>query len=106
MRRILIGHARRKHRARRVELVAGGGDADELLALDEALARLAAAGFGRPGYFKGKRTAASYGTVRQQTRVRVSKNGIFGGAARRHFVTSGLEDTFMSDEGGPDPERL
>src|SRR5262249_50701616 len=34
------------------------------------------------------------------------KNGIFGGAARPHFVTSGLEDTFMSDEGGPDPERL
>ena len=57
MRRILIDHARRKHRARRggrmkrveledlddFELVAGGGDADELLALDEALARLAAA---------------------------------------------------------------
>src|SRR5262249_19764256 len=57
MRRILIDHARRKHRARRgggmrrveledlddIELVAGGGDADELLALDEALARLAAA---------------------------------------------------------------
>src|SRR5262245_36693339 len=57
MRRILIDHARRKHRARRgggmrrvelehlddVELVGGGGDADDLLALDEALARLAAA---------------------------------------------------------------
>src|SRR5262249_54300978 len=57
MRRILIDHARRKHRARRgggmrriemedlddVELVARDGDADELLALDEALARLAAA---------------------------------------------------------------
>jgi RNA polymerase sigma factor (TIGR02999 family) len=57
MRRILIDHARRKHRARRgggmrrielddlddIELVAGGGDADELLALDEALAQLAAA---------------------------------------------------------------
>jgi RNA polymerase sigma factor (TIGR02999 family) len=57
MRRILIDHARRKHRARRgggmrrvelddlddIGLVAGGGDADELLALDEALARLAAA---------------------------------------------------------------
>ena len=56
MRRILIDHARRKHRARRgggmrrvelegldVELVAGGRDADELLDLDEALARLAAA---------------------------------------------------------------
>jgi RNA polymerase sigma factor (TIGR02999 family) len=57
MRRILIDHARRKHRARRgggmkrveledlddVELVAGSGDADDLLALDEALARLAAA---------------------------------------------------------------
>jgi RNA polymerase sigma factor (TIGR02999 family) len=57
MRRILIDHARRKHRARRgggmkrveledlgdAELVAGGGDADELLALDEALARLAVA---------------------------------------------------------------
>src|SRR5262245_19368626 len=57
MRRILIDHARRKQRARRgagmrrvemedldnAELVAGGGDADELLALDEALARLAAA---------------------------------------------------------------
>jgi RNA polymerase sigma factor (TIGR02999 family) len=57
MRRILIDHARRKHRARRgggmrrvavddlddIELVTGAGDADELLALDEALARLAAA---------------------------------------------------------------
>jgi RNA polymerase sigma factor (TIGR02999 family) len=57
MRRILIDHARRKHRARRgggmkrvelddmhdVELVAESGGADELLALDEALARLAAA---------------------------------------------------------------
>jgi RNA polymerase sigma factor (TIGR02999 family) len=57
MRRILIDHARRKHRARRgggmrrvelddldgIQLVAGGGDADELLALDEALAQLAAA---------------------------------------------------------------
>jgi RNA polymerase sigma factor (TIGR02999 family) len=57
MRRILIDHARRKHRARRgggmrrvelddfddIELVTGGGDADELLALDEALAQLAAA---------------------------------------------------------------
>jgi RNA polymerase sigma factor (TIGR02999 family) len=57
MRRILIDHARRKHRARRgggmrrvelddlddIGLVAGGGDADELLALDEALAQLAAA---------------------------------------------------------------
>jgi RNA polymerase sigma factor (TIGR02999 family) len=57
MRRILIDHARRKHRARRgggmervelddlddIELVAGGGDADKLLALDEALAQLAAA---------------------------------------------------------------
>jgi RNA polymerase sigma factor (TIGR02999 family) len=57
MRRILIDHARRKHCARRgggmrrveledlddVELVAGGKDADDLLALDEALARLAAA---------------------------------------------------------------
>src|SRR5262245_11082859 len=56
-RRILIAPARRKHRARPgggmkrvdledlddVELVAGGGDADELLALDEAQARLAAA---------------------------------------------------------------
>jgi RNA polymerase sigma factor (TIGR02999 family) len=57
MRRILIDHARRKHRARRgggmkrielddlddIELGGGGGDADELLALDEALAQLAAA---------------------------------------------------------------
>ena len=57
MRRILIDHARRKHCARRgggmrrveledlddVELVAGGKDADDLLALDEALNRLAAA---------------------------------------------------------------
>lgn len=57
MRRILIDHARRKHRARRgggmtrveledlddVELAAEGGNADELLALDEALAQLAAA---------------------------------------------------------------
>jgi RNA polymerase sigma factor (TIGR02999 family) len=57
MRRILIDHARRKHRDRRgggmkrveledlddIELVAGNGDADDLLALDEALARLAAA---------------------------------------------------------------
>jgi RNA polymerase sigma factor (TIGR02999 family) len=57
MRRTLVDHARRKRRARRgggmkrvelldlndVELVAGGGGADELLALDEALARLAAA---------------------------------------------------------------
>src|SRR5262249_57346527 len=34
------------------------------------------------------------------------KNGTFGGAARPHFVTSGLGETFMSDEGGPDPERL
>src|SRR5262245_34531008 len=56
MRRILIDHARRKHRARRgggtkrvelddmddIELVAESG-ADELLALDEALAELAAA---------------------------------------------------------------
>jgi len=55
MRRILIDHARRKHRARRgggmkrvelddldVETVAENGGADELLALDEALTRLAA----------------------------------------------------------------
>jgi len=34
------------------------------------------------------------------------KKGTFGGAARPHFVTSGLGETFMSDEGGPDPERL
>ena len=57
MRRILIDHARRKHRARRgggmkrveldelgdVEMVAESGGADELEALDGALARLAAA---------------------------------------------------------------
>src|SRR5262249_783310 len=57
MRRILIDHARRKHRTRRgggmkrveledmddIDLLAGGGDGDELLALDRALARLAAA---------------------------------------------------------------
>ena len=57
MRRILIDHARRKHRARRgggmkrvelgdmddIEMVAGRGQADELLALDEALTQLAAA---------------------------------------------------------------
>src|SRR5262245_20130896 len=53
MRRILIDHARRKHRARRgggmkcvelddIEAVAESG-ADDLLALDEALTRLAAA---------------------------------------------------------------
>jgi RNA polymerase sigma factor (TIGR02999 family) len=56
MRRILIDHARRKHRARRgggrkrveldrvddVEMVAESGGEDELLALDQALARLAA----------------------------------------------------------------
>src|SRR4051794_6211294 len=57
MRRILIVHARRKHRVRRgggmkrvelddfddVEMVAERGGADELLALDEALTQLAAA---------------------------------------------------------------
>ena len=57
MRRILIDHARRKHRARRgggmkrvelddlddIEMVAECGGADELLALDEALTQLAAA---------------------------------------------------------------
>jgi RNA polymerase sigma factor (TIGR02999 family) len=54
MRRILIDHARRKHRARRgggmkrielddIERVAESGRADELLALDEALTQLAAA---------------------------------------------------------------
>jgi RNA polymerase sigma factor (TIGR02999 family) len=57
MRRILIDHARRKHRARRgggmkrvelddmgdIEMVAERGGADELLALDEALTQLAAA---------------------------------------------------------------
>jgi RNA polymerase sigma factor (TIGR02999 family) len=57
MRRILIDHARRKHRARRgggrnrveledldeLDVVAESGGADDLLALDEALARLAAA---------------------------------------------------------------
>jgi RNA polymerase sigma factor (TIGR02999 family) len=57
MRRILIDHARRKHRARRgggmkrvelddlddIELITGDAEADELLALDDALARLAAA---------------------------------------------------------------
>jgi RNA polymerase sigma factor (TIGR02999 family) len=57
MRRILIDHARRKHRARRgggrkrvelddlddLELVATGGEEDEFLALDEALTQLAAA---------------------------------------------------------------
>jgi RNA polymerase sigma factor (TIGR02999 family) len=57
MRRILIDHARRKHRVRRgggmkrfelddmgdIELVAESGGADELLALDEALTQLAAA---------------------------------------------------------------
>ena len=57
MRRILIDHARRKHRARRgggmkrvelddideIEMVAERGEADKLLALDEALTRLAAA---------------------------------------------------------------
>jgi RNA polymerase sigma factor (TIGR02999 family) len=57
MRRILIDHARRKHRARRgggmkrielddlgdIELVAERGGTDELLALDEALTQLAAA---------------------------------------------------------------
>ncbi len=61
MRRILIDHARRKHRARRgggmrrvglddlddVAMVADGGGADELLNLDEALARLAAADPGK-----------------------------------------------------------
>jgi RNA polymerase sigma factor (TIGR02999 family) len=57
MRRILIDHARRKHRVRHgggmkrvalddvgdVELVAESGGADQLLALDEALTQLAAA---------------------------------------------------------------
>jgi RNA polymerase sigma factor (TIGR02999 family) len=57
MRRILIDHARRKHRARRgggkkrvelgdmddIEMVAEHGQADDLLALDEALTQLAAA---------------------------------------------------------------
>jgi RNA polymerase sigma factor (TIGR02999 family) len=57
MRRILIDHARRKHRGRRgggmkrveledmddIEMLAEGGGSDELLALDEALAQLAAA---------------------------------------------------------------
>jgi RNA polymerase sigma factor (TIGR02999 family) len=57
MRRILIDHARRKHRARRgggkmrvelgdmedIEMVAERGEADELLALDEALTQLAVA---------------------------------------------------------------
>ena len=57
MRRILIDHARRKHRARRgggkkrvelgdmddIEMVTGRGQADELLALDEALMQLAVA---------------------------------------------------------------
>ena len=57
MRRILIDHARRKHRARRgggkkrvelsdmddIEMVTGSGQADELLALDEALTQLAVA---------------------------------------------------------------
>ena len=57
MRRILIDHARRKHRARRgggmkriepgdmddIEMVAERGQADELLALDEALTQLAVA---------------------------------------------------------------
>jgi RNA polymerase sigma factor (TIGR02999 family) len=57
MRRILIDHARRKHRARRgggmkrvelgdmddIEMVAESGGADELVALDEALAKLTAA---------------------------------------------------------------
>jgi RNA polymerase sigma factor (TIGR02999 family) len=54
MRRILIDHARRKHRARRgggirrveledIAVVAESGGADELLALDEALAQLASA---------------------------------------------------------------
>ena len=57
MRRILIDHARRKHRARRgggkkrvelgdmddIEMVAESGRADELLALDEALTQLAVA---------------------------------------------------------------
>jgi RNA polymerase sigma factor (TIGR02999 family) len=57
MRRILIDHGRRKHRARRgggkkrvelgdmddIAMVAGSGRADDLLALDEALTQLAAA---------------------------------------------------------------
>ena len=57
MRRILIDHARRKHRARRgggmkrvelgdmddIEMVTESGRADELLALDEALTQLAVA---------------------------------------------------------------
>jgi RNA polymerase sigma factor (TIGR02999 family) len=57
MRRILIDHARRKHRARRgggmkraepgdmddIEMIAGDGRVDDLLALDEALTQLAAA---------------------------------------------------------------
>src|SRR3954466_5945226 len=57
MRRILIDHARRKHRARRgggkkrvelgdmdeIEMVAESGRVDELLALDEVLTRLAVA---------------------------------------------------------------
>ena len=57
MRRILIDHARRKHRARRgggmkrvelgdidnIEMVTERGEADELLALDEALTQLAVA---------------------------------------------------------------
>jgi len=54
MRRILIDHARRKHRARRggkmkrleledIEMVAESEGADELLALDEALTQLMAA---------------------------------------------------------------
>src|SRR5215813_10601579 len=61
MRRILVDHARRKHRARRgggmtrvdldnldaIEQAAAGRDVDELLALDEALAKLAAADPGK-----------------------------------------------------------
>ena len=90
MRRILIDHARRKHRARR-----GGGikrvqlpdvarladnEADELLALDEALAKLAAAD---PGKAELVRLRYFAGLTLEQTAELL---GISRATANRHWA--------------------
>jgi RNA polymerase sigma factor (TIGR02999 family) len=111
MRRILIDHARRKHRARRgggmtrvelddmddLSLVAESGGADELLALDEALTRLAAndprrAELVRLRYFAGL-------TVEQAAELL----GISRATADRHwaFARAWLYDAMTGGQDNP-----
>ena len=111
MRRILIDHVRRKHRTRRgggmkrveledmddIELIAESGDEEELLALDGALAKLAAADPRRAELVKLRYFA---GLTLQQTAELL---GISRATADRHwaFARAWLYDAMTRGDAKP-----